>query len=87
MLGHKESGQITMPNGVAVPDVLGHNEKLKEFAAYRGKHGLLDLDGMIEPAGSKATAKDVLELFGSLREDMRPVLFELFDDETVASWK
>lgn len=87
MLGNKEAGQIAMPNGVAVPEVLGQNEKLKEFATYSGKHGLLDLDGAVEPVGSTSTAKEVLELFGSLREDMRPVLFELFDDETIASWK
>ena len=76
-----------MPNGVAVPNVLSQNEKLKQFANYTGKHGLLDLDGAIEPSNSKLSAKEILELFGSLREDMRPVLFELFESKTVESWK
>jgi hypothetical protein len=84
--GQKKSGSVVTPAGVAIPNVLSWNTKLREFADFDGNYGILDIDGVAETVVKKRSASDILALFGSLREDMRPVLERLVDETTFRSW-
>lgn len=85
-MGQTEPNHLAMPNGIAVPNVLAPNEKLTQFANFSGRYGLLDLDSAAKPDLNKISADEILDLFRSLREETRPVLFDLVEPQTVKSW-
>lgn len=85
-LGHTKKDFTPMPSGIAVPNVLAPNDKLIQFTNFEGRYGLLDLDSSVEPDVNKLSADEILELFRTLRGEMRPVLSRLVDPQTVKSW-